>query len=1018
MNDPQSEPHKDMNQSVRDSDVQQEANANPAGDNNSPIPDNTQTSDQQNNPQEAIESNPIVADNAETTDPLNHEANEQAGSNHDLTFCCSDEYCHCMDSFCTRGSYCIMGTCFKFFENSTCFKSENTDASLDSEDDDPDAITEEELAKLKIDYCAKGNCPCGDGFCSEGSYCIIDTCICGAHPDDGGYFDSNTIASNNYGEFECVAYEFEEGCGKDVYHDLLCTRDKGCKTGDGEKYKKSINPFADDDPYSTYRDNDDLHIGYSDKDDDIDYYERLVRERYLIDNCGKKLPKNLEILDRGEGGDRSYRDPPTRPECDLRIACNDKSVTPEHIAEYVCDIGQEYYYECGTTHRDMPIGLRCNQTDGCACGDIRCPNHALCKEGTCVYDLYYQHRVCPGDDGDWEPSLDSYNYMKSLKGHIDCECIDNKFYEDVDGDEEVCYDWCYWDIYPSKMTRDDPCTANQAPQISEFEARKPFKFTITTDIANDKTDTDTSDTDKEKKYVRIPISIASNSVNDPVKYDVDCEGDGEYEQIDLTKDVKCVYTPNTGNHQIQIRGDISSMRLCSPESDAEDAVISVDSWGDIEWKTMHKFAAYCKTLNKIPNEAPNLSQVKDMSGMFRGAQSFNQPLENWNVSNVTNMSSLFEDAPSFNQPLEKWDVSNVTDMSYMFSNAYSFNQPLGKWNVSHVTNMSYMFGKLSDLSDNRSVSFNQPLESWDVSNVTNMSHMFDSAVSFNHPLERWDVSNVTDTSYMFNGAESFNQPLGKWNVSSVTDISGMFANAKKFNQPIDSWDVSKVTSLFWLFKGAQSFNQPLENWDVSNVTNMHGTFEAAFAFNQPIEKWNVSKVENMSDMFSYAKSFNQPIGAWNVSNVRVMNQMFDGATSFNQPLNTWNVSNVEYMVSMFRHARAFNQPLDKWKMPKVTDMNYVFEDAQSFNQPLENWNVSNVESMGGMFSGAKSFNQPLDKWNVSKVTYMRGMFEGASSFSHYPQSWVVPQEYSYDMFKNTPLEQVAKEQPLKKEERD
>ena len=100
------------------------------------------------------------------------------------------------------------------------------------------------------------------------------------------------------------------------------------------------------------------------------------------------------------------------------------------------------------------------------------------------------------------------------------------------------------------------------------------------------------------------------------------------------------------------------------------------------------------------------------------------------------------------------------------------------------------------------------------------------------------------------------------------------------------------------------------------------------------------------------------------------------------------------------------------------DMNYVFEDAQSFNQPLENWNVSNVESMGGMFSGAKSFNQPLDKWNVSKVTYMRGMFEGASAFSHYPQSWVVPKDYSYDMFKGTPLEQLAKEQPLKTEERE
>ena len=89
----------------------------------------------------------------------------------------------------------MMGTCFKLFEKSTCVNSESTDALLDSEENDSEGVTEEELAKLKIDYCTKGNCPCGDGFCSEGSYCIIDTCICGAHPDDGGYFDSNTIAS-------------------------------------------------------------------------------------------------------------------------------------------------------------------------------------------------------------------------------------------------------------------------------------------------------------------------------------------------------------------------------------------------------------------------------------------------------------------------------------------------------------------------------------------------------------------------------------------------------------------------------------------------------------------------------------------------------------------------------------------------------------------------------------------------------------------------------------------------------
>ena len=48
---------------------------------------------------------------------------------------------------------------------------------------------------------------------------------------------------------------------------------------------------------------------------------------------------------------------------------------------------------------------------------------------------------------------------------------------------------------------------------------------------------------------------------------------------------------------------------------------------------------------------------------------------NWNTSSVTNMSHMFSGATSFNQPLN-WNTGSVTDMSHMFSGATSFNQPL------------------------------------------------------------------------------------------------------------------------------------------------------------------------------------------------------------------------------------------------------------------------------------------------------------------------------------------------------
>ena len=347
----------------------------------------------------------------------------------------------------------------------------------------------------------------------------------------------------------------------------------------------------------------------------------------------------------------------------------------------------------------------------------------------------------------------------------------------------------------------------QNPMNSETEQNSDtFKYTITT---GDRIELLKNAENGKEENLQITIFIYVNSVDDtyPVKYDLDCEGDGEFEFTGLTESHHCTYKPNSGTHQIWLRGDIPSINLCMNENidhyfkeiddifrigyisneqtliknQNAEAVISVDSWGNIHWKSMNQFAASCEKLNKIPSNAPNLSEVTDMSKMFWGARSFNQPIESWNVSNVTDMHYMFWGASSFNQPLEKWNVSNVTNMSGMFEGAISFNQPLEKWNVSNVTNMREMFYG--------AISFNQPLEKWDVSNVTDMSSMFYGAISFNQPLEEWDVSNVTDMNWMFRNAISFNQPVEKWNISNVKYMEHMFHGAGSFDKFPATWVV-------------------------------------------------------------------------------------------------------------------------------------------------------------------------------------------------------------------------------------
>ena len=52
-----------------------------------------------------------------------------------------------------------------------------------------------------------------------------------------------------------------------------------------------------------------------------------------------------------------------------------------------------------------------------------------------------------------------------------------------------------------------------------------------------------------------------------------------------------------------------------------------------------------------------------------GDSNFNQPLNDWNVSNVKDMGGMFWDAKLFNQDIGGWDVSNVEDMRNMFKDS-------------------------------------------------------------------------------------------------------------------------------------------------------------------------------------------------------------------------------------------------------------------------------------------------------------------------------------------------------------
>jgi surface protein len=402
----------------------------------------------------------------------------------------------------------------------------------------------------------------------------------------------------------------------------------------------------------------------------------------------------------------------------------------------------------------------------------------------------------------------------------------------------------------------------------------------------------------------------------------------------LTGNVTITF-PSVGTYRVEISGAFPHIYFNGGGD--RQKILNIEQWGDIEWRSMQNAFRGCSNMTYNATDAPDLSMVTDLSGMFSDAVLFNGEIGNWDVSNVTTMGApiswpyplggfgMFQGATSFNQYINDWDVSNVTNTTAMFGDASSFNQDLGAWDVCNVIIMAYMFANAS--------SFNQGIGEWNVINVDDLSGLFSGAISFNQDIENWDVSGVSKMRAMFLNAASFNQNIGGWNVSNVSHMDFMFSGATSFNQDIGNWNVGNVSNLSSVFQDALSFNKDLSNWNVSDATNLSDMFRNAVSFNQNIGAWDVGNVSNLSGIFSGAILFDQPIGAWNVSNVTDMRSSFSGSSSFNQDIGEWDVSSVIYMGGWFSEEG-------------------MFSGATAFNQNLSNWDVSNVIDMGDMFQGA------------------------------------------------------------------
>ena len=103
-----------------------------------------------------------------------------------------------------------------------------------------------------------------------------------------------------------------------------------------------------------------------------------------------------------------------------------------------------------------------------------------------------------------------------------------------------------------------------------------------------------------------------------------------------------------------------------------------------------------KKYNYHPKDKDELRSLIEKLLEERGNEA---DLNDIDVSDITDMSSLFRNLDPHKIDISEWNVSNVKNMGYMFYYCENFNSDLSKWDVSNVTNMEYMFYECNSLKN-------------------------------------------------------------------------------------------------------------------------------------------------------------------------------------------------------------------------------------------------------------------------------------------------------------------------------
>lgn len=354
------------------------------------------------------------------------------------------------------------------------------------------------------------------------------------------------------------------------------------------------------------------------------------------------------------------------------------------------------------------------------------------------------------------------------------------------------------------------------------------------------------------------------------------------------------------------------------------------------------------------------NKAVSLSGMFAGCEKFVEDVSLWKVDNVENMSALFDNCKNYDgKGLEKWNVSNVKDMSFMFRFNNKNVADLKNWDVSHVENMAYMFADCSNLKTD--------FAHWKTGACKNFKRMFSNCRSFNSQIDYWDVSQGIDFTGMFESCPVFDRNLSAWVLSKAQSTERMFAYCTNFNSDLTYWDVSNVINANAMFMDCRNFNGGLSKWTFKNLQEMAMMFRSAVVFDCDLGRWDVSHVRKMDSAFSFASNFRgEGLEKWNVGECEGFAATFKSCKNFTGDLSQWDMKSAEDLSFMFRDAAVGKTNFRGWNVSNVRNMEGMFYEATGEIEDVSQWNTSSCANMKDVFTEAKGMEYALE-WDLSAL---------------------------------------------------